>query len=378
MSPDITADQLLFRQTTRDFFDRTAPISVIRELGESATGFDRGWWARGAELGWTAMLVPEALGGGSVSGRPLTELALVAEEFGRTCAPGPLVTTSAVLAGLVTAGEGPTDRDTFTELIGAIVAGHTVAAWALYEPGRGLDLNAPGTGVREDGGVLRVTGVKDRVEYGAEADIFLVTAHGPEGPIQLLVPADSAGVTVTPVRSLDLVRRTARVEFTDAVGTLAHQGPAAVAATRTQLEVAAALTAAESVGATQRAFDATVAWMFDRYTFGRPLASYQALKHRMADNKTWLEACHASASAAAALWDDDRATAAEAVGVAKSYVGAKAPVIVQDCVQIHGGIGVTWEHDLHLYLRRVTVGSALYGTPAEHRRRIAQLMLTAA
>ncbi|RDI56078.1 acyl-CoA dehydrogenase family protein [Nocardia mexicana] len=380
MPHDPAADQRFFQATTRDFLAGTMPVATVRELGETGTGFDRRWWRRGAELGWTAMLVPESLGGGTVSGRPMTELALVAMELGRSCAPGPFVTTNAVLAGLAPHAER------FADIVTAVLSGERIAVWAVYEPGRGFDALGTGTPagraayatrIESDGTGVRLTGVKDRVEAGDQADLFLVTASGPRGPVQVLVPADAPGVTVEPAWTLDLVRRTARVTFdhvavpSDAVVNIGAEAETAV---RAQALTAAVLTAAESVGAADSAFDATLAWLSDRYTFGRPLASYQALKHRMADNKTWLEACRATAAAAAAAWDDDPATAAEAVGIAKSYVGAKAPVIGQDCVQLHGGIGVTWEHDLHLYLRRITLGRALYGTPEEHRRRITDLL----
>ncbi|WP_280406898.1 acyl-CoA dehydrogenase family protein [Nocardia carnea] len=387
MSLDLTADQRLFQQTAREFLAETVPVATVRALGEADSGFDRDWWRSATELGWTAMLVAEEHGGGSISGRPVTELSLVAGELGRACAPGPFVTTNAVLAGLASAGAG------FGDPISRIAAGELIASWAIYEPGRGLEVMHPGSdgyghagaadlrarAVPEGDGYL-LSGTKDRVESGDQADLFLVTAQGPDGPVQLLVPADATGVTVTPTWTLDLVRRTARVEF-DRVAVpataVAHTGARAATAVRTQLHTAAVLTAAEVVGATGKAVDATLGWLADRYTFGRPLASYQALKHRMADNKTWLEACRATAAAAAAACDDDPATADEAVSVAKSYVGAKAPVIGQDCVQLHGGIGVTWEHDLHLFLRRIGLGRALYGTPEEHRRRITDLLVAA-
>jgi alkylation response protein AidB-like acyl-CoA dehydrogenase len=375
MDVDLTADQRLFHSTTRDYLEKSVPLSGVRGLADSGTGFDRDWWRQGAELGWTAMLVPETLGGGSVSEAPMADLAIVAEEMGRACAPGPLATTSAVLTGLVRAGQA------FADTIGEIVAGDTVAAWAVYEPGHGWDPAPPGTRAEPDGDGYRVTGVKDRVESGDQADVFLVTAASPDGPVQLLVPAGAAGVTVTPVWTLDLVRRTARVAFDDVrvpaesvVQRDAAGSAGAVEAVEAQLRATATLAAAEMTGAAERAFDITVQWMFDRYSFGRPLASYQALKHRMADNKTWIEACHATVSGAAHAISDDSPRAAEAVSVAKSYTGAKTPVIVQDCVQLHGGIGVTWEHDLHLYLRRVTFDRALYGTPEEHRRRITDLL----
>jgi alkylation response protein AidB-like acyl-CoA dehydrogenase len=130
------------------------------------------------------------------------------------------------------------------------------------------------------------------------------------------------------------------------------------------------LVTAEAVGAMQRAFDMTVEWAFDRYSFGRPLASYQELKHRFADMKSWLEAAHAVSDAAAASVQDGAPDAAELVSIAKAFVGHYGVELLQDCVQLHGGIGVTYEHDLHLFLRRVVLDAGLHGTAAEHRQRI--------
>ncbi|WP_063011388.1 acyl-CoA dehydrogenase family protein [Nocardia kruczakiae] len=369
-----TADQRLFRTTTRDFLAATVPVDTVRRLADSPDGFDGDWWRRGAELGWTAPLVPEQLGGGAVSGTPMADLALIAEEFGRACAPGPLLAVNTALAGLL--------RSTgdFETVITDVVAGAAIATWAHYEPGAGLRSAPFETAATPDGAGFRLSGVKDRVEFGARADLLVVDAQGPEGPVQLLVATDTPGVTVTPVWTLDVVRRTATVVFDDVpvpATAVVHRDPeAAAAAAEEQLLVSATLSAAEMTGAAQRAFEATVQWMFDRYTFGRPLASYQALKHRAADIATTLEACRATSWAAAASFGDDTANTAEAVSVAKSFVGATAGEIVQECVQIHGGLGVTWEHDLHLYLRRVTLGRALYGTPAEHRRRLTDLLET--
>lgn len=373
MDIDLTPDQRLFQSTTREFLNSSVPLSTVRELSESGAGFDRDWWRQGAELGWTAMLVPEQLGGGTVSGLPMSDLAIVAEEMGRRCSPGPLITTSAVLAGLTRAS------NRFTDTVGTILSGETVAAWAFYQPSRGL--GGYGAAVRPHGDGYRLTGETDRVECGDQADVFLVTAQSPDGLVQLLVPAGAPGVSVTKAWTLDVARQTALVSFADVMvdpAAVVQRGSEAADAVEAQLRVAAALSAAEMAGAADRTFEFTVQWMFDRYTFGRPLASYQALKHRMADNKTWLEACHAATSAAVRAIDEDPSSAPVAVSTAKSYVGAKAPAIVQDCVQMHGGIGVTWEHDIHLYLRRVALGRALYGTPEEHRRRIADRMLRSA
>ena len=131
---------------------------------------------------------------------------------------------------------------------------------------------------------------------------------------------------------------------------------------------------AESVGAMQTGFDMTVEWAFDRYSFGRPLASYQALKHRFADMMSWLEASHAISAAACAATLEGSEGAPEMVSAAKAYIGQYGAELLHDCVQMHGGIGITFEHDLHLYLRRLIVDRALGGTPADHRQRIAALV----
>jgi alkylation response protein AidB-like acyl-CoA dehydrogenase len=134
-----------------------------------------------------------------------------------------------------------------------------------------------------------------------------------------------------------------------------------------------AILCAESVGAMQAAFDMTVEWAFDRHSFGRPLASYQALKHRFADMKTWLEASHAISDAATIAAATRSPDAEELLSAAKAFIGDYGTELMQDCVQLHGGIGLTFEHDLHLYFRRQTVNRALYGTPAEHRQRLADV-----
>jgi alkylation response protein AidB-like acyl-CoA dehydrogenase len=141
-----------------------------------------------------------------------------------------------------------------------------------------------------------------------------------------------------------------------------------------QLQLALVLACAESVGAMQAAFDVTVQWASDRYSFGRPLSSYQALKHRFADMDSWLEASHAICDEAIAAVAVGAPGAGELASAAKAFIGQYGSELLQDCVQLHGGIGVTFDHDIHLFLRRHTVNRALYGTPADHRQRITDLM----
>jgi len=362
----LNEDQELFRRTVRQFLEREAPLTTVRELTDDPAGFDRAWWRKGAELGWTSMLVPEKLGGGSLSGEGLRDLAIVAEEMGRLVSPGPLLPTNVVVAALA---ESST-VDEHTAVIEALLSGEAVAAWAAPTPASAPTVNARATA---DGYVLG--GVAEPVEAGAQADYLLVTASTDGGLTQFLVPADAPGVVRTPLDSLDLVRRFARVSFEGVtVSTVVGTPDGAAEALERQLQTALVLQAAETAGAIERVLEFTVAWAFDRYSFGRPLASYQALKHRFADMKTWVEACHATTTAAAVAAQERSVDAAELVSVAKAYIGDRATEVVQDCVQMHGGIGVTWEHDLHLYLRRVTSNRVTYGTPNDHRRRIADLI----
>jgi alkylation response protein AidB-like acyl-CoA dehydrogenase len=365
-------EKILFTSTTQAFLEKEAPLRRVRELHAAGTSFDPAWWQRAAELGWTGLLVPEEWGGGSVSVNGFADLAMVAEQLGKTVAPGPLYPVSTVLAGLV----GCTNADEHTDAIEALVSGEMVASWAVCEPGQGWAPLKPSVTATETDSGYRIDGVKDRVEAGAQSAALLVVARCGADPIevrQLFVPTDAPGVRIEPQQSVDLVKQYARVHFD---GVVVPRSAAVGAADETaalvdrQSQIAQVLQCAEVIGALQTVFDLTVQWALDRHTFGRPLASYQALKHKFADMKLWLEACRATTSAAVA---DVAARAPEAslsASIAKSYVGEMAGQIVQACVQMHGGIGVTWEHDLHLYLRRITLYRSTFGTPEEHNLRV--------
>lgn len=366
MEFELTEDQEFFQQTTRKFLAAECPITAVRSLEDDPAGYSAAYWMRGAELGWTSMLVPEADGGGSLSEHGLLDLVLVAEEMGRLVSPGPLVPTNVVASALGESGSA----EQRAALLPGIVAGELVAAWC------GTD---PVEAVRQGEG-FALTGVAAPVEAGAQAQHLLVAARTANGLTQMLVPADSPGLAITPMGNLDLVRRFAEVRFDGVLvpktGVVGEEGGAADDIER-QLQVAVVLQCAETVGVVERIFEVTLEYVGDRYSFGRPLSSYQALKHRFADMKMWLEACHATATAAARAVADRAANAGEIVSATKAYIGPHATDIIQDCVQMHGGIGVTWEHDIHLYLRRATVNRGTYGTPAEHRERIATMLMGA-
>jgi alkylation response protein AidB-like acyl-CoA dehydrogenase len=367
---ELTSEQEFFQETTSRFLDAHAPVAELRRLRDDAAGFPRDYWRRGAELGWTSLLVSERHGGVSVSNSGLVDLTLVAYEFGRHAAPGPLVSTNVVAGALSLAGG-------YDELIAGLLDGTSIATWCISEraPNDGLDNSS--FEIALEGDELVLNGTKRPVESADIASHLLVTGRTGDGLTQVIVPAAAQGISLLPMRSVDLTRRFSIVKFNDvrvpATAALGGIGDAAADVER-QLQQALVMLNAEAVGAMQRAFEMTVEWSFDRYSFGRPLASYQALKHRFANMATWLQASHAISDEAARAVAENRAEASELVSAAKAYIGEYGAELLQDCVQLHGGIGVTFEHDLHLFLRRVTLARALFGTPDTHRRRVADLI----
>ena len=389
MKLDLTPEQVFFHGTTRQFLDDKVPTSLVRELRSDPAGFGRDFWRQGADLGWTSLLVTEADGGGSVSGQGLVDLTLVAFEFGRHAAPGPLTAANLVTAAVARSGTAQQKA----ELLPGLMTGDRIGSWAYAEPRPFDRLGAVGVRATRSNGMYLLTGVKAPVEAAGQADLFLVTAvlvaEGDEdrGLIQFLVPAGTPGVSVSPMGTLDITRRYGRVAFTDAAvpasAVLGEPGPVSgdtvagdtvAGDVERQLQIAVVIQLAELAGTMDRGLELTTEWLFNRYSFGRPLASYQALKHRFADMRAWLEAAHAMADAAAQHVQEETGRAGEYVSAGKSFLGAAALEVLQECVQFHGGIGVTFEHDLHLYLRRAVVDAQLYGTVVDHRERLTTIL----
>ena len=368
---ELSSEQEFLQRTTARFLEEHAPAAELRRLRDEPAGFSQSYWRRGAELGWTSLLVSEEDGGVSVSGRGLVDLTLLAYDFGPHAAPGPLVSTNVVAYALSQSGA-------HKPLIAELLDGSAIASWCLSEATPQDELHSLSFDIRVDGDNLVLNGIKRPVESADQASHLLVTGRtGPAGQSQVIVPTSTPGISVSPMRGVDLTRRFSVVRFDNvrvpASQLLGRAGEAQPQVER-QLQHALVLLTAEAVGAMQSAFDMTVEWAFDRYSFGRSLASYQALKHRFAHMATWLQASHAISDDAANAVHAASPQAAELVSAAKAYIGDYGSELVQDCVQLHGGIGVTYEHDLHLYLRRVTLARALFGTPAAHRRRLARLI----
>jgi alkylation response protein AidB-like acyl-CoA dehydrogenase len=368
---DFDAELRPLRDATRAFLDNRASSAEVHRIAATQATLDRDYWSAAAELGWTSLLVPEEAGGGTVTGRPFAELAVLADEAGRHVAPGPLVPGNVVAWLLSQPGNGE-----HGDAVAAIVKGSAVAAWALAEGRDRWDpAGVTARGERTSDG-FTITGTKRFVESAADADLFLVTARDGDGIGQFLVDRNAPGVVVTPQRALDPTRGFGTVEFTATpVPASGRVGPDDGETRWAELayRAAIAIQAAETAGLMRHVFDMTMDWVTNRVAFGRLVGSYQAIKHRLAEHLLRVEASAGAAAGLAAALDAGSPEAGQLASAAKAYIGDAAVTLAQDAIQMHGGIGMTWEHDLHLYLRRAATNRVLYGDPAWHRERLCRL-----
>ncbi|WP_297602193.1 acyl-CoA dehydrogenase family protein [Mycobacterium sp.] len=355
------------------FAERCPPESVARAYDAEPQDFSGVWRTLATELGVAGLLVPESLGGAGAGAR---EAAVVMEEIGRAVAPVPFL-SSAVLAtvALVRAGD--------TQTVSALAQGELTAALVVPlttapgDPVTGVSVDADGL----CGSVIGVAGV------GA-ADVLVVPAAGPDGLELHTVDVAAAGVQVSPLLALDMTRPLAGVSFSgtpssrigaggrpgaDARSPAAARGGGARPAPDA-IRTAAALLASEQLGVAQWCFDTTLDYAGQRRQFGRTIGSYQAIKHRLAD--LWFEVGAATAAAryaadTCARAGDDTAAAA---AIAQAYCGDIAVHAAEECIQLHGGIGMTWEYPAHLYLKRAKSDQLAFGTGYRHRARLAELM----
>jgi alkylation response protein AidB-like acyl-CoA dehydrogenase len=371
---DLSDDQQLLRDTSARFIEERCPLPRVRELADTPDGSDADYVRQAAELGWFAMLVGEEHGGGSISGRGLADAALVAVERGRYLQPGAFVPGNVVAWALAQFG----NEEHQTKVLPAIVAGESVATWAAADPTGSWE---PGAGARLDptASGYRLSGTKGLVQDAHLADWLLVTAQSESGLSQVLVPTHAPGIEITRLDGLDITRRFCRVRFADvelASADVVGQVGGAGDGIDHELQLACVLSLAETIGALDQDFTVALEYAKVRTAFGRPIGSFQAIKHMLADTSLLAESSKAVVTAAVDAVQDATAEAAEAaevVSMAKAYVGDCSIELAQNCFQTFGGIGFTWEHDQHLYLRRLTADASLYGEPAWHRERLWRL-----
>ncbi len=367
MQLDLSGSLALLHDTTVRFIETELPLTATRAWHDDPVGFDRAWLRKAAELGWFAMLVPEDDGGGSVSGDGLLDAVIVAESLGRFVQPGPFVPMN-VVARAVSRGGSAELRSQYLE---AIINGQAVVTWAFADVDGTLDDGA-GVAIEAVGDRLRVSGVRGGVQDAGGADALLVVGQMAGEPTLVLVPRDAPGVSVAALGALDLSRRLADVSLDDVVVPASNRLSGA-ASVDDLLHTAVVLNCAETIGAMDALFAMTVAYAKERVAFGRPIGSFQSLKHVMADQALHLETAKAATDAAAAAVQRGDVGAAAVASMAAACVADIGHDLAQEGLQIHGGIGYTWEHDLHLLMRRIQSNAVLYGSATWHRERLCRL-----
>lgn len=372
MDFELTDEQRGLVDSTRALLATKSPVSKVRELIDCERGFDAELWQRGAELGWPALAIAESDGG---LGQQTIDLALVATELGRGLACTPFIPTvvTADALGRATYAQAP-------ELLHAIAEGSLIAGWAFAEFGQPWSVDAIGTRARRHGDGYLLHGAKVSVQDADTAEILLVDAILDDSPARFTVPTRTSGVQIRRQRTLDVTRSYCDVTFEEVplpASALAMFGDAAGHSIARTKQLNTVLTCAELVGIEQRLLTMTIDYVKDRIQFGRPVGQFQAVKHKCADMRMWVQASTAATYHAAMAFDSGHPSADRAVSSAKAYVSDAVNRATGHALQLHGGIGFTWEHDLHLYLRRARVNSVLCGDANHHREVLCQLAETA-
>ena len=396
------AVDLLYSETERDLAaaladllaSQAAPADIIARTERPETCDPKLWRTVAAEIGIAGLLIPEALGGAGASYR---ELAAAAEQFGAAVAPIPYLGSAAVATAVLLSAARAAARDRGSASgvgpSGASGTGARASGTATVSPAAGLlrqlaegtitaalavsvgtapgapfpgDARVTGRAEGSPGGV-RLRGTIRAVPDALPADILLVPADGVPGALYL-VEANGAGVHRTPLTSLDMTRQLCDITLDGALATPVAVGAAAEAALSAGLAAGAVVLAAEQLGLAQRCLDMTVAYVRERRQFARQIGSFQAVKHRLADLWTTITLARAASRYAAACLADDDPDAPVALALAKSACCDAAVTAAQECVQLHGGIGFTWEHPAHLYLKRAKAASVAFGTPGRTAR----------
>ncbi|MFJ4828674.1 acyl-CoA dehydrogenase family protein [Streptomyces sp. NPDC088747] len=363
MDFELSEEQVMLRDVSRDALRSHCTPDQVRAWAGDAFAQDAGLWKLGTGLGWTGLAAPEEHGG---SAQGLTELCLVAEELGRSAAPGPFATTALVGLALTrakaSAGSGAVPA--------ALAAGTAAATWAAADTTGSTTLATP----LDDGG-YRLDGRKTLVQDAGRTSWLLVSARTPDGPALFLVSGDLPGLAVRRQRTVDLSRAFHEVVL-DGVRVPAGQLlPLGADQRRWIADAAAVLTAADALGAGERLLEMTVEYVTVRRQFGRAIGGFQAVKHKCADMLMTLRGSRAAVSYAAMALDADAPDAARAASAAKAFVPDGVSRVAGEALQLHGGIGFTWEHDLHLYLRRAKADQVLHGDAAFHEDRLCALLV---
>ncbi|GLY38912.1 acyl-CoA dehydrogenase [Amycolatopsis sp. NBRC 101858] len=367
MSLSVSDEQEELRALVRKFLGDKASSGAVRQSVESSGGYDReGWPQLAGQLGLAALAIPEADGG---AGAGPVELGVVLEEMGRALYSGPYFGT-VVLAGQALTHVG--DETARRRWLPAIAEGTLTATLAVTEDNGRWDV-APETVAEHDRGEWTLRGVKTYVVDGHSADLLLVPARFADGVGLFAVEATASGLTRTELDTLDATRPLAKIELAGTPATRVGDGDASGPLEHVRDLVRAAV-AAEQVGGAARCLEMAVGYAKTREQFGRPIGSFQAIKHKCARLHVEIECARSAARFAGSVAGQPGTEAAVAASVARAHCSEVFTHAAKENIQIHGGIGYTWEHDAHLYLRRAKSSELLFGSPREERRRLNRLL----
>jgi alkylation response protein AidB-like acyl-CoA dehydrogenase len=355
------------RTAVRRFLEDKSPETEVRRLMETTEGYDTAVWSQMADqLGLQSLTIPEEFGG---SGFSYVELIVVLEEMGAALLCAPFFSTVALGANaLLTSGDDSAKAD----LLPGIASGETIATLAFTEDSGRWDIGGVTLSASPAGDGWTLNGHKSFVLDGHVADLILVVAKTDAGVSLFSVAGDAAGLTRTPLATMDQTRKQARLEFDGTPARLIGSDGGAEAGLSKTLDLAAVALAAEQVGGAQRCLDTAVEYAKTRIQFGRPIGSFQAIKHKCADMLLEVESSKSAAYYAGWAAAEDSDELPVVASLAKSYCSEAYFHAAAENIQIHGGIGFTWEHPAHLYFKRAKSSELLFGDPAYHRELLAQ------
>ena len=366
MDFSFSSDQQLLKNSARAFLDEHCKPATVRLLWDDPRGESESMWKEMSQLGWLGLSLPEAYGG---SGLGMVETAILLEELGRAAYPGPYFPTVLAAAAVDAAGSDAQKK----RWLSAIATGDARATVALLDSDMDWDPAAVTTRAEKSSKGWTLSGTKRFVPWAHVANVLLVPARAPEGPSLFLIDPSAAGLKLSPVQGMDLATRWVHLEMDkvpvapDAV--LGAPGQAAPLIGEL-LRRGAVGAAAEMLGAARRCLDMAVGYAKVREQFGQPIGSFQAIRHKCSEMLLEVENSHSAVYYAAWAQDakaDDHELAAS---VAKAYVGDAARKVCGEAIQVHGGIGFTWEYDLHIYFKRAKALESMYGDVDYHREQI--------
>ncbi|MDA8038394.1 MAG: acyl-CoA/acyl-ACP dehydrogenase [Actinomycetota bacterium] len=367
MNFGFSEEQEELRKAVRRFLEDKSPMTEVRRLMETTEGYDTAVWSQMADqLGLQALTIPEELGG---AGFGYVELVVVLEEMGRALLPAPYFATVALSANaLLHSGDAAAKAD----YLPRIASGETIATLAITEPSGRWDLDSIELEAAASGGSWSLSGTKSYVIDGHTASLVLVAARTASGISLFAVDGDADGLTRAPLATMDQTRKQARLELSATPGRLIGEEGAFAPVLAKTLDLAAVALAAEQVGGAQRVLEMSVEYAKTRIQFGRPIGSFQAIKHKCADMLLEVESAKSAAYYAAWAAAEDNDELPVTACLAKAYCSEAYFHAAAENIQIHGGIGFTWEHDAHLYFKRAKSSELMLGDPAYHRELLAQ------